>query len=210
MLIAITLLSLLSVGMLMSMRIGLQAFTKTDARLMENRRVAGAQRILEQQIEGLLPVTAGCAPQGGPGVKFAFFGGTPNTLRLVSGFSLQGGWRGQPQILEMFVIPGEQGRGVRLVVNELPYTGPDERRALLRRHRGRGDSDLCAAAGRARFLRAGRPACRLPLQLPGSRAQPRRAGHLAARVGPPRLAESRPRGNGAARTQPGPPATHYA
>ncbi len=123
-LIAITLLSLLSVGMLMSMRIGLQAFTKTDERLMENRRVAGAQRILEQQIEGLLPVTAGCAPQGGPGVKFAFFGGTPNSLRLVSGFSLQGGWRGQPQILEMFVIPGDQGRGVRLVVNELPYTGP--------------------------------------------------------------------------------------
>ncbi len=123
-LIAITLLSLLSVGMLMSMRIGLQAFTKTDARLMENRRVAGAQRILEQQIEGLLPVTAGCAPQGGPGVKFAFFGGTANTLRLVTGFSLQGGWRGQPQILEMFVIPGEEGRGVRLVVNELAYTGP--------------------------------------------------------------------------------------
>jgi hypothetical protein len=42
----------------------------------------------------------------------------------VSTFSLQQGWRGQPQILELFVIPGEEDRGVRLVVNEIPYTGP--------------------------------------------------------------------------------------
>ena len=45
-------------------------------------------------------------------------------MRLVSTFSLQGAWRGQPQILEIFVIPGANGRGVRLVVNEIPYTGP--------------------------------------------------------------------------------------
>jgi hypothetical protein len=51
-----------------------------------------------------------------------FFQGEAATLRLVSTFSLQGGWRGRPQILEIFVIPGEQ-EGVRLVVNEIPYTG---------------------------------------------------------------------------------------
>jgi hypothetical protein len=45
-------------------------------------------------------------------------------MRLVSTFSLQGAWRGQVQILEIFVIPGADGRGVRLVVNELPYPGP--------------------------------------------------------------------------------------
>ncbi len=44
------------------------------------------------------------------------------TGRTVSTFSLQQGWRGQTQILEMFVIPGEEGEGVRLVVNETPYT----------------------------------------------------------------------------------------
>jgi prepilin-type N-terminal cleavage/methylation domain-containing protein len=123
-LIAITLLSLLSVGMLMAMRIGLSAFRRTNDHLMENRRVAGAQRILEEQILGLIPVTAACAPDGGPGVRFGYFGGAADSLRLVSAFSLQGAWRGRPQILEMFVIPGEQGRGVRLVVNETPYTGP--------------------------------------------------------------------------------------
>jgi len=43
-------------------------------------------------------------------------------MRLVTTFSLQEGWRGQAQIAEFFVIPGEEGVGFRLVVNELPYS----------------------------------------------------------------------------------------
>ena len=119
-LVAITLLSLLTVGMMFAMSIGLQAFHKTDRTLMENRRVAGAQRILEQELEGLIPVVAPC----GPGEPIGFFQGEPQVMRLVSGFSLQQAWRGRPQILELFVLPGEEGRGVRLVVNEIPYGGP--------------------------------------------------------------------------------------
>jgi general secretion pathway protein J len=119
-LVAVTLLSLLTVGMMYAMSVGFQAFQKTDRTLMENRRVAGAQRILEQELEGLIPVVTGC----GPGTPIGFFQGEAQTMRLVSGFSLQQGWRGRPQILELFVIPGEDGRGVRLVVNEIPYAGP--------------------------------------------------------------------------------------
>lgn len=121
-LIAITLLSLLTMGMLFAMRVGLMAFSKTDGKLMDNRRVVGAQRVVEQELEGLMPVIAPC---GGPGMKAAFFQGEAQAMRLVSGFSLQQAWRGQPQILELFVIPGETA-GVRLVVNEIPYTGPAE------------------------------------------------------------------------------------
>jgi prepilin-type N-terminal cleavage/methylation domain-containing protein len=120
-LIAITLLSLLTTGMLFAMRVGLMAFAKTDSKLMDNRRVAGAQRVVEQELEGLMPVIAAC---GAPGGKAAFFQGEGETMRLVSTFTLGQAWRGQPQILELFVIPGEEGRGVRLVVNEIPYTGP--------------------------------------------------------------------------------------
>jgi general secretion pathway protein J len=124
-LIAVTLLSLLSVGMLTAMRVGLMAFSKTDTKLMENRRVAGAQRVVLEQLEGMMPVVGPCGDAStGPPAKTAFFEGQPETMRLVSAFSLQQGWRGQPQILELFVIPGEDGRGVRLVVNEIPYTGP--------------------------------------------------------------------------------------
>jgi prepilin-type N-terminal cleavage/methylation domain-containing protein len=124
-LIAVTLLSLLSVAMFMAMRIGLNSFAKADARLMDNRRVAGAQRIVEDEIEAMIPAMATCVEAtGGAGPRIPFFQGEPDVMRLVSAFSLQGGWRGQPQILEMFVIPGENGRGVRLVANETLYTGP--------------------------------------------------------------------------------------
>lgn len=118
-LVAVTLLSLLSVGLLMALRIGFSAYGKTQTRLMDNRRVAGAQRILEEELEGLIPVVAIC----GGKTKAAFFQGELQVMRLVSTFSLQQAWRGRPQILEVFVIPGEDGKGVRLVVNEIPYTG---------------------------------------------------------------------------------------
>ena len=124
-LIAVTLLSLLSVAMFTAMRIGLNSFAKADTRLMDNRRVAGAQRIVEEEIEGMMPVMATCSgAAGGGGPSIVFFQGESDAMRLVSAFSLQGGWRGRPQILELFVIAGENGRGVRLVANETLYTGP--------------------------------------------------------------------------------------
>jgi prepilin-type N-terminal cleavage/methylation domain-containing protein len=124
-LVSVTLLSLLSVAMFMAMRIGLNSYVKADARLMDNRRAVGAQRIVEEEIEGFVPVLAVCnGSNNAPGTKIPFFQGEPEVMRLVSTFSLQGGWRGQPQVLELFVIPGENGRGVRLVVNETLYTGP--------------------------------------------------------------------------------------
>jgi prepilin-type N-terminal cleavage/methylation domain-containing protein len=130
-LVAITLLSLLSVAMLFAMRIGLMAYSKTNAKLMDNRRVAGAQRVLEQELEGIVPAVGPCSgmPETAPGSPpngppFAFFQAAPQLMRLVSTFSLQQGWRGRPQILELFVIPGDDGEGVRLVVNEVPYSGP--------------------------------------------------------------------------------------
>jgi hypothetical protein len=115
--IAVTLLSLLSVGLMMALRIGLTAYGKTQARLMDNRRVVGAQRILEEQLEGMMPVVTNCAGKAG------FFQGDRQSMRFVSTFSLQQAWRGRPQLLEVFVINGDDG-GVRLVVNEIPYTGP--------------------------------------------------------------------------------------
>jgi hypothetical protein len=123
-LVAVTLLSLLTLGMLFAMRIGLTTLAKTDTKLMANRRVAGAQRILEQELEGLMPVGL---PRCGKVVlsepsTVALFEGEPQNMVLVSAFSLQQAWRGQPQVLELFVLPGEDGRGVRLAVNETPYS----------------------------------------------------------------------------------------
>jgi prepilin-type N-terminal cleavage/methylation domain-containing protein len=124
-LIAVSLLSMLSVGILMALRVGLSAMDKAKTRLMDNRRVAGTQRILEDEIEGFMPVVALCgAAQEGPRAKLPFFQGEPQSMRFVSTYSLQEAWRGMPQILEFQVTPGDDDKGVRLVVNEHLYSGP--------------------------------------------------------------------------------------
>ncbi|MDQ6707828.1 MAG: prepilin-type N-terminal cleavage/methylation domain-containing protein [Acidobacteriota bacterium] len=120
-LIAVSLLGLLSVGMLTAMRVGLSAMGKVNNKLMQNRRIAGTQKVIEQQIAGFMPVIATIPA---PLANIPFFEGEPQSMRFVSSYSLQGASRGTPQILEFTVIPGEQSKGVRLIVNEWPYTGP--------------------------------------------------------------------------------------
>jgi len=120
-LVAVTLFALLSVGMLYAFRIGLMAYSKTQTHLMDNRRVAGAQRVLLQELQNMVPVVAPC---GGDGPKIPFFQGDSQSIRMVSTFSLQGASRGMTQILEIFVGPSSDGQGVRLLVNEIPYAGP--------------------------------------------------------------------------------------
>jgi Tfp pilus assembly protein PilE len=126
-LIAVTLVSLLSAGIVISLRVGLSAMNKADTRLMANRRVASVERILNQEISGIMPVVAECHPPGdAPVTRIAFFQGEAASMRLASTYSLQQGSRGQPMILEFQVIPGENNQGVRLVVNERVYAGPHE------------------------------------------------------------------------------------
>lgn len=125
-LIAVSLVGLLSVGILMALRVGVNAMEKTNDRLLSNRKVLGSQRILEQQIAGIIPTTAICGiGGGGGGSRQTFFQGEPQSMRFVSAYSLQEGWRGYPRILEYQVIPGADGQGVRLVVNERVYAGPE-------------------------------------------------------------------------------------
>lgn len=130
-LVAIALLSLLAVGVLFGMRIGLGAMERTNNRLQTNRKVLGVERVLTQQIAGLVPVRADCytTPQGPP-ARLPFFQGEPQTMRFVSTYSLDQASRGYPRILEFQVIAGENGEGVRLIVNELWYTGPRSAGAL--------------------------------------------------------------------------------
>jgi general secretion pathway protein J len=125
-LIAVSLLSLLTVGILMSMRVGLGALGKTNERLIANRRVVGAQRILQQQILGFMPVIAACGARGNPGggIKTPFFYGRADSMRFVTTYSLEESLRGTPKIVEFLVIPGEERQGVRLIVNEYLYSGP--------------------------------------------------------------------------------------
>jgi prepilin-type N-terminal cleavage/methylation domain-containing protein len=123
-LIAVTLVALLSTGMLMAIRLGLSSMEKINARLYGNRRVMSVNRIIDSQIAGMVQTKADCIASGNSGGSISFFQGEPQTMRFVSTYSLDDAARGYPKILELQVIPGEQGEGVRLIVNEQIYAGP--------------------------------------------------------------------------------------
>lgn len=130
-LIAVSLVSLISAGILMAMRVGLNAMEKTNSRLMDNRRVSGVQRVIEQQVAHLMAVAADCRSRPeDPPLRTLFFQGAPQTMRFVSAYSLEEALRGYPRILEYQVLPLEDASGVRLVVNELLYWGPAATGAL--------------------------------------------------------------------------------
>jgi len=124
-LIAITLVSLISVGMLMAVRIGFNTQEKTNNHLYDNRRLVAVNQIIDSQINGIMAVPAECIGQGGgPTARISFFQGEPQSMRFVSAYSLDEAHRGYPRILEFQVVPGERNEGVRLVVNEHYYNGP--------------------------------------------------------------------------------------
>jgi general secretion pathway protein J len=125
-LIAITLVSLLAAGMLAAMRAGIAALESSSRRIDSLRRASGAQRILQQQAAGFLPVMARCgaSPVQPGGAPVMFFQGLPAVARFVTTYSIREGSRGRPQMIELFVAQRQEG-GVRLLVNEIPYTGPE-------------------------------------------------------------------------------------
>ena len=124
-LISVTLVALLSTGMLLAIRAGTRTMEKSNEQLVANRRAASVERILEEQVASIMPVKAKCAPvaENAPQTVL-FFQGDQQTMRFVSAYSLQEANRGMPMILEFAVIPGDNGEGMRLVVNEHLYTGP--------------------------------------------------------------------------------------
>jgi len=125
-LIAVSLLSLLSVGMLVATRLGLNTMDKTDSRLVRNRRVSNSRKIIENEISGFMPSMATYHPKPNDTNTVAFLQTDLQSMRFLTSYSLEEAWRGRPRIAAMQVIPGEKNQGVRLIVNEIPYTGPEQ------------------------------------------------------------------------------------
>ena len=122
-LIAVSLLSFLSIGMLVAMRLGFNTMDKTDAHLVRNRRVANSRKIIENEINGFIPSYADYYPKPKEQHRLPFLQLEAQSMRFVTSYSLEDGWRGRARIAALQVIPGEKSEGVRLIVNEEPYTG---------------------------------------------------------------------------------------
>lgn len=178
-LIAVTLFSLLGLGIFTSLRVGLNAMDRANDRLMGNRKSAYAARILESEIDGFMAEQAIFQPTPqSPAQSVPFFQGEAQNMRFVSSYSIQDASRGFPQILEFTVIPGLQ-HGVRLIVNERVYTGPASTGALCAGILFDPLANLRATAfrpiqaGPASFVLADKLAfCRFLFEQPGTPARP--------------------------------------
>ena len=123
--VAITLLSLLSVGLLLSLRVGARAWEAANTTLMLERRIASANTMFHAALEGIAPVLAEFErPPLASSTTVVFFQGMPESMRFVSAYSLEGGPRGGLRLIELQVVQGPQGR--RVLLNDLPYLGPRE------------------------------------------------------------------------------------
>ena len=129
-LIAVSLVAVLSTGMMLALRTSVQAYEKTGTRLESNRRTVGREQILSNQIGSAMAVMGVCSVNGGPPAPVSFLSGSAAGLRLVTSYSIAEGARGYPQIAEYRVVPAENGDSVRLVVHESPYTGPQSTAAV--------------------------------------------------------------------------------
>ena len=116
--ISITLVAAISAGILMAMRTALQSMQKVNDRLASNRRVLSVQQILQHQISNAMPIMGQCDA----GNAVFSFNGHPETMHLVSSYSMTEGARGYARVIELQVIPAD--RGWRLIANEALYSGP--------------------------------------------------------------------------------------
>src|SRR6266436_9600061 len=87
-LIAVSLVAMLSTGMMVAMRSSVLAYQKTSQRLESNRRVVGVEHILASQLGAAMAVMGLCSFNGGPPSPRAFLDGNATMLRLVSSFSI--------------------------------------------------------------------------------------------------------------------------
>lgn len=120
-LVAVTLMALLSAGLITALGVGIGAWSQTTDRLTMDRRVATANGLIHSQFAGAAPIE----PRTRPGVatiQGPFFQGEPGQMRFVSSYSMYSGVRGGLQIVELQTDRGENG--LRLLLTQTPYRGP--------------------------------------------------------------------------------------
>ena len=122
--ISISLVALLSGGLLTSMRTSLGTSQRIEQRLTANRRTMNLQQMISSQIAAALPVTGLCVSSDSSKLNAVvpFFYGTATSARFVTSYSVAEGTRGIPQIVEYQARALPNGR-MQLALAEHPYTG---------------------------------------------------------------------------------------
>jgi prepilin-type N-terminal cleavage/methylation domain-containing protein len=122
--IAITLVSAILAGMLVSLRGGLLALERTDARILESRAALGLDQMIRRQLGGVFPAVGDCALSEGLVSRVPVFRGNAQAMLLVTSYSMAEGARGYPRLAEYRVIANNDGT-VRLAMEELLFPSPE-------------------------------------------------------------------------------------
>lgn len=122
--IAVSITAVITVGLLFALRTSIVAYEKTGDRLHSNREQLSRNQILSRELGGVMGVMSICGTSNVP-----YFFGSPDSLRMISSYSIAEGFRGYPQILDFETRRTSSG-AVQLVVTEYAYTGPSSTTAL--------------------------------------------------------------------------------
>ncbi len=122
--VAMSLLGLLSAGLFTAFQVGASAWLTTRERLMLDRNIAGQNQRFHALFAGIVPLEAAIPPDREIRVRpFPFFQGEPQSMRFVTSHSITAGARGGLRITELQVVDAPD-RGRRILLNQLPYLGP--------------------------------------------------------------------------------------
>ena len=122
--VAMSLLGLLSAGLFTAFQVGVSSWVTTRERLMLDRNIAGQNQRFHALFAGIVPLEARVPPDRAIGVRpFPFFQGEPQSMRFVTSHSITAGSRGGLRITELQVVDAP-GKGRRVLLNQLPYRGP--------------------------------------------------------------------------------------
>lgn len=123
-LIAITLVSAIIAGLLVSLRGGLLALERTSTRMLERRSAFGLDQMIRRQLGAVFPAAGDCTLLDGLPSRVPLFRGNAQTMLLATSYSITEGARGYPRLVEYRVIPNGDGT-VRLEMEELLFAGPE-------------------------------------------------------------------------------------
>ena len=121
-LVAVTLLGMLSVGLVMSFQVGASSWQTTRERLTLDRRIATANQILNSTLAGIVPFFGESQESESGRRRFFFFQGEPLSMRFVSSYSVTEGPRGGLNVFELQIVDSPRGR--RILLNQSPFESP--------------------------------------------------------------------------------------
>jgi prepilin-type N-terminal cleavage/methylation domain-containing protein len=125
-LVAVTVVSLLSTTILFGWRIAANAWGRASELVEEQRRVAATHELLQEQMAAMVPYS----PWVRQGRQDVFFQGEPQTARFLSRYSLENRSGSGLYLVEYQMAETLDGT-CQLLFNEIPLRNPEEAGALF-------------------------------------------------------------------------------